>query len=403
MINSLLSPQVQSFIEEHYHDDPTQILLRYKSVFDIPTSTVVDQIIGRKKAEDKLPSWYAEKRIVYPRALHIEQASSEKAALTKINMLQKEFGAEMNKKILVDLTGGFGVDSFFFSKVFKAVNFVEPDSLLLEVAKHNHLLLGAFNISYYTMTADDFLESLPDTHSPDLIYIDPSRRKKGDRKVFSLNQCEPDIVALQPIILRSSNNLLVKSSPLLDLQKGLKELQCVKKICIISIDGDCKELLFFCENLFQSEPVISAINLNDESSEFSFLVSDERKAEIRYHDPMEYLYEPNPSLLKSGCFKLIGSGFNLFKLHPNTHLYTSEQFIDNFPGRAFQIESFLKFDPKKILASFEDGKANIITRNYPLRVDEIRKKTGLRDGGSRFLIACAGLRKKFLMVAARVK
>ncbi len=403
MINFLLSARAQSFIEEHYHDDPTQLLLKYKSVFDIPTSAIVDQIVGRKKAKDKLPSWHAEKKIIYPRGLHIEQASSERAALNKVELVKKELGADMHKKTLVDLTGGFGIDSFFFSRRFREVNFVEPDTILLEIAKHNHAVLGASNIRYYNMTSEDFLRSSPIDDRCDLIYIDPSRRRKGDRKVFSFDQCEPDVVALQPQIWRTCNNLLVKSSPLLDIQKGLNELRGVKKIFIVSIHGECKELLFYCEKSFQSEPLLVAINLNDESSEFSFLASEERKAEISYHDPLIYLYEPNSSLLKSGCFKLIGSRFKLFKLHPNTHLYTSESFIKDFPGRIFQITSYMKFDPKKILTSFEEGKANILTRNYPLRVDEIRKQTGLKDGGSRFLIGCTGMSKKFLMVAFSVK
>ncbi len=403
MINFLLSARAQSFIEEHYHDDPTQLLLKYKSVFDIPTSAIVDQIVGRKKAKDKLPSWYAEKKIIYPRGLHIEQASSERAALNKVELVKKELGADMHKKTLVDLTGGFGIDSFFFSRRFREVNFVEPDTILLEIAKHNHAVLGASNIRYYNMTSEDFLRSSPIDDRCDLIYIDPSRRRKGDRKVFSFDQCEPDVVALQPQIWRTCNNLLVKSSPLLDIQKGLNELRGVKKIFIVSIHGECKELLFYCEKSFQSEPLLVAINLNDESSEFSFLASEERKAEISYHDPLIYLYEPNSSLLKSGCFKLIGSRFKLFKLHPNTHLYTSESFIKDFPGRIFQITSYMKFDPKKILTSFEEGKANILTRNYPLRVDEIRKQTGLKDGGPRFLIGCTGMSKKFLMVAFSVK
>jgi hypothetical protein len=404
LINFLLSPRAQSFIEEHCHDDPAQLLLKYKSVFDIPTSVIVDQIVGKKKAKDKLPSWYAEKKIIYPRRLHIEQASSEKAAKNKIELLKKELGADMHKKILVDLTGGFGIDSFFFSRHFRDVNFVEPDTLLLEIAKHNHNVLGASNIRYYNMTSEDFLRSSPINDRCDLIYVDPSRRRKGDQRVFSFDQCDPDVVTLQQEIWRAGNNLLIKSSPLLDIQKGLNELKCVKKVFIISIHGECKELLFYCEKSFQSEPHLVAINLNDEGSEFSFLTSEEREAEISYHDPLIYLYEPNSSLLKSGCFKLIGSRFKLFKLHPNTHLYTSESFIEDFPGRIFQITSYLKFDPKKILTSFEEGKANILTRNYPLRVEEIRKQTGLKDGGSKFLIGCTGMMtKKFLIVASRVK
>ena len=225
---------------------------------------------------------------------------------------------------LLDLTGGFGVDSFFFSKIAKEVHFVEPNNNLLEVAKHNHHVLGATNLHYYNSTAEKFLDSLSSAMKFDMLYVDPSRRSKGGQKVFSLSQCEPDLIKLQHKIWQFTDNLLIKTSPLLDIKLGIKELPHVKKVYVISVHNECKEVLFYCEKNFLSEPSIVAINLDDEESSFSFSFSDEEKAEVQYEDPLVYLYEPNASILKAGAFKSIGARFGIYKLHPNTHIYTSD-------------------------------------------------------------------------------
>jgi hypothetical protein len=401
LIRKLLSDEVQSFIKDHHSADPHQILLKHRSVSGLPVSIVVDQLIGRRKAYEKLPSWYRHESVLYPPALNIEQASSEEAALIKVAFLQNKIG-DLSHKTLLDLTGGFGIDSYFFSKVFKTVHFVEPNSELLEISKHNHSVLGTSNIHYYNTFAEAFLENSPIT-SFDIIFLDPSRRIAGDKKVFSLTECEPNIVTLQQDIRKHSAHLLVKTSPLLDVQVGLNEVSFVKDIVITSIQNECKELLFFCEQNFKSEVTITAVNVNGKDANFSFLMSEERSAENVYSDPLKYLYEPNSSLLKSGAFKILGVVFDFPKLHPNTHLFTSSSFKDQFPGRVFEIESVIKPDPKRLMEYFEDGKANVFTRNYPLTVNEIRKKYGLKDGGDKYLIGCSGVNKKFLLVARRVR
>lgn len=396
----MLSDDVQSFIKDHHSADPHQILLKHRSVSGLPVSVVVDQLIGRQKAKERFPTWHRQDTIVYPPALNIEQASSERAACIKVEFLQHKMG-DLSSKTLVDLTGGFGVDSYFFSRIFKTVFFVEPNSALLEISAHNHGVLGSSNIQYYNTSAERFLENLP-ADSFDVIFIDPSRRITGDKKVFSLTQCEPNVVALQQKILTHASNLFLKASPLLDIQVGLNELHFVKEIAISSIQNECKELLFFCEENFKSEPIITAINENGRDANFSFLLSEERAAETRYSDPLEYLYEPNASLLKAGAFKILSVVFNLPKLHPNTHLLTSSSFNEQFPGRVFQIESIVS-DPKKLMEHFEDGKANILTRNYPLGVNEIRKKYSLKDGGNKYLVGCSGMQRRFLLVARRIR
>lgn len=402
MISSLLSNEVQSFIQKHQHDDTHQLLLKYKTVNNIPISSIVDQIIGRKKASEKLPSWYHHPDTIYPPSLNIEQASSEQAATLKINILDKELGGRLQDKTIIDLTGGFGVDSFKFSQAFKHVHLVEPNINLLEVTKHNLRNFGVTNISYHNATAEQFLHSLPEDTRTDMIYIDPSRRTNGNKKVFSLRDCEPDVVKLQEKMGQITDCWLVKCSPLLDIDTGLKQLSYGKKVFVLSIHNECKELLFYCDKKTNFGIFIEAIDLKDTEQPFSFLLSDERTAEVHYAEPLKYLYEPNAAILKAGAFKMIASVFDIYKLHPNTHLYTSDNLISNFPGRIFELVSTAKSDRKEISFFFPERKANVITRNYPLSVEALRKKISLKEGGDRYLIACSGIKKKYLLVANRL-
>ncbi len=390
------------FIEEHQQDDPNDLRLKYRTIFDVPANIVVDQILGRKKTKEKLPTWCNAKRVVYPPSLNLEQSSSERTALQKLKLFKEVANFDLGRARLVDLTGGFGVDSFFFSQVVKEVRFVEPNDNLLEIAKHNHHVLGATNLNYYNSTAEKFLDSLSSTMKFEMFYVDPSRRSKAGQKVFSLGQCEPDLIRLQPKIWQFTDNLLIKTSPLLDIKLGLKELRNVKKVHVISVHNECKEVLFYCEKNFMSEPSIAAINLNDDEHSFSFSFSDEEKAEVQYDDPRAYLYEPNASILKAGAFKSICARFGVYKLHPNTHIYTSDRPVHNFPGKVFQVEAFVKSSAKELMNFFESSRANILTRNYPLSVDALRKKTRLKEGGKKFLIGCSGVGRKFLIVANKL-
>jgi hypothetical protein len=403
LISSILSNEVQSFIQKHQHDDTHQLLLKYKTVNNVPISSIVDQIIGRKKASEKLPSWYHHPDTIYPPSLNIEQTSSEQAATFKINILDQELGGTLRDKTIVDLTGGFGVDSFKFSQAFKHVHLVEPDINLLEVTKHNLGNFGVTNISYHNATAEQFLYSLTEDTQVDVIYIDPSRRTNENKKVLSLKDCEPDVVKLQEKMGQITDRWLVKCSPLLDIDTGLKQLSYEKKVFVLSILNECKELLFYCDKNTNFRTFIEAIDLKRNTEQtFSFSLSDERTAEVRYAEPLKYLYEPNVAILKAGAFKMIASVFDVYKLHPNTHLYTSDNLISSFPGRIFELVTIAKSDRKEIALFFPERKANVITRNYPLSVEALRNKIGLKDGGDRYLIGCSGIKKKFLLVANRL-
>lgn len=391
------SPQVQQFIFDHEHDDEKKLLLKHKEILGIPSSQIANQISGRRKAKEKLPTFYKTRGIIYPPSVNLEQSSSEETAQLKVRLI---LNLVKNLDTCVDLTGGFGIDSFFFSHIFRKVIYVEPNLELLEIAKHNHTRLGNANIQYENSTAEKILANL---NKVDLIYIDPSRRS-GNKKVFTLQDSEPNIVDLQSTIFEKSDYLMIKTSPLLDIQSGLSELRFARSAHAVAVENEVKELLFIQEKDFGEETLIMATNIKSNSIDaFGFHFSDERSAEVQFSEPQTYLYEPNSAILKVGAFKWIAKAHRLKKIAPSTHFYTSDLLLEDFPGRIFRIISFVKSDPKKVLEAFPDQKANIITRNYPLSVEEIKKKTKLKDGGEKYLLGFSGQKEKFLCVAERLQ
>ena len=401
-IKDILQSAVQDFIRQHESDDENKLLLKHKSIHGVPASLVADQIAGRRKAKLKLPSWYATKNLLYPPSINIEQSSSEKTAAYKTDFLKHLLKIQFKK--VVDLTGGFGVDSFFFSSIFNEVNYVEPDENLFELVKHNHAALGRLNIQHHNTTAEAFFSATKDKF--DLVYIDPSRRSKGNQKIFRLADCTPDITQLQEIIFNKADLLLVKASPMLDILQGIKELKHVAKIYIVAVDNECKEVLFLCRKGHETDPDIEAVDLktsSDELNPFRFSLSQEKNSVADFSPPLRYLYEPNAALLKAGAFKLIAQRFALKKIQRHTHLYTSDKLIEDFPGKVFKIEVLVKADAKNVRQHFPDGKGNVVTRNYPLSPEQLKKKTGLKDGGEKFLIGFSGDTKKFTAVCARIK
>lgn len=398
MIDLLFRKEVQDFILTHEQEDEKKLVLKHRMILDVPSSIIAEQISGRRKAKTKLPLYYNTRNIVYPPGLNLEQSSSEKTAAFKATILSSALGPN---KTITDLTGGFGIDSFFMSKVCREIIYTEPNDSLLHVAKHNHATLGATNIQYHNTTAENFLSS--SSGKVDCIFIDPSRRNKASQKVFKLSDCEPDIPALLSEIFQRSNCLLIKTSPLLDIQQGIKELKHVERVWVLSVDNECKELLFFCRKNFAGESRLVAVNLQDGHADFEFNLAEEKNTHSKSSEPLTYLYEPNTSILKAGAFKFIGEHFSLFKLHPSTHLYTSTELIQSFPGRIFKIMRAVKSDPKTLLEVFPDGKANVITRNYPLTPEELKKKTKLKDGGEGYLLGFTGPSEKYLIAAERIK
>ncbi|MFZ2906766.1 MAG: SAM-dependent methyltransferase [Cyclobacteriaceae bacterium] len=398
MIASLLRPEVQAYIREHEADDEKKLILQQRPIFGVSPVAIAQQIIGRRKAKIKLPLYYNTLNILFPPGLNLEQSSSEKTAAFKARVLSSVIGPDA---VIADLTGGFGVDSLFFSRAFKKVIYAEPNPSLLEIARHNHRVFSADNIEFRQTTAEDFLKA--PGKNVDCIFLDPSRRDKSNKKVFMLTDCEPPVPALLSDLFQKTDCLFIKTSPLLDIANGLKELKHVETVWIVSVDNECKELLFFCRKGFPGEATLHAINLSGQEEGFSFTLEEEKKIVSDFSKPLTYLYEPNVSILKAGAFKLVGKKFSLKKLAPNTHLYSSHLLVKIFPGRIFKIGQPVKPDPKNIKENFPGGKANIIIRNYPLTPEQLKKKTKLKEGGDHYLIGFSGPSEKYLMAAERIK
>jgi hypothetical protein len=397
MIEKLVEKEVQEFILGHEHDDEKVLVLKHKTILGLPTSLIAEQLSARRKARTKIPLYYNTTNIVYPPGLNLEQSSSEGTALFKLELI-KHFLPSHYK--VADVTGGFGIDTFFLSKAFKKAYHVEPNAALQKIAAHNHSLLGAQHIVYKSETAEEFISSL--NEKLDCIFIDPSRRSAG-QKVFKLSDCEPNIVELLPRFFERSNYVLIKTSPLLDIQRGISELHGVERVWVVSVDNECKELLFLCNNSFSGETEIIAVNLSDKNqNDFKFTFSKEKSLVSKISEPLSFIYEPNASILKAGAFKSIGELFHLNKIQTNTHLFTSPDLVADFPGRVFQILSPVK-EGKEIREIFTEGKANIITRNYPLSPEQLKKKLKLNDGGDLYLLAFSGEKKKFMLACNRVR
>ncbi|WP_108869335.1 THUMP-like domain-containing protein [Aquimarina aquimarini] len=371
----LIHKEVQEFISEN-SDSSTNLstlILKGSPFKGISAKELAQQIQGKRKAKKKLPTWYNKKGIYYPPTLNLEQTSSEATALYKSNLV--------SGSTLIDLTGGLGIDDYFFSKQVTQVIHCELNPELSKVATHNFKILKQNTIK--TITGDG-LQILTNYNSVDWIYIDPSRRHDSKGKVFFLEDCLPNVPDNLDFFFEKSKHILIKTSPLLDIQIGIKALKKVKEIHIVAVDNEVKELIWILDQNFIGDFKIKTVNIQkDKQQEFSFFSKDEAKQSINLASPMTYLYEPNTAILKSGGFLSIAQAFGIKKLHINSHLYTSDQVID-FPGRKFEIIAVYPYH-KKTLSKTGITKANITTRNFPESVATLRKKLKIKDGGDTYL------------------
>lgn len=396
----LAAREIQDFIRSNESLDERELVLKHKEILGVPASLLANQISGRRKSRYKLPDHYAHDGIIYPPAINLEQCSSEATARFKAKVI-RDYLAEhgIAPGTGVDLSSGFGVDSYFMQQHFNIFHCVEPDGELQAIAQHNHVIMGGAKAEYHTQSAESFLATT--MQSFDFVYLDPSRRH-GTSKVIRFQDCLPNPIGLMPQLLQRSSLVLIKASPMLDVQQGLSELHSVEKVIVVSVDGECKEILFLCTQS-HSIPVIEAVDLfsrTDECQRFVFAIDDERTARSEFADPKKYLYEPSPSILKAGAFKLVGSRYGLNKMSVNTHLYTSDQLVSGFQGRSFEI---IKVNPAAadIAKHFPDRKANVAVRNYPLSPDALKRKWKIGDGGEEYLIGFSGVNKKFIVIARR--
>lgn len=356
---------------------------------------VADQWLARNKAKHKLPFWHANQNVIFPPPLSVEQASSEITANYKAQIFARNFG----NAPCADLTGGMGLDTWALSKVTDSVKYIEQNSNLAAVAKYNFEVLEQQNIKVLNENSVLFAQSA--NQAIKNFYIDPHRRDDAKNKVFKIEDCEPNLLSIKHLL----ENYMVKFSPMLDIKLAVEQLgKSITEVHIVALENEVKELLFISQkSTIESKTSIHCVNFlpNSQPQLFTFDYKGEENSVIKYAQPSTYIYEPNATILKAGAFKSIAAQFGLAKLAPNSHLYTADSLVENFAGRSFVCEAVCKFDKKEILSKLPTPKANISTRNFPLKPEEIKKKLGLQDGGEYYLFATENMDKQKIVLVCR--
>lgn len=370
--SKLISSDIQNYINQNLNSDLNKLLLKKSPFSDVSMQEIVQQIKGRKTAEKKFP-FLTKEGIVFPPNLNLEQASSQSTAEYKAQNL--------NGKSFLDLTCGFGIDAYFLSKNFDEVTLIEQNSELISIVENNWKTLGS-KANFINENLEKFLENSQQKF--DVIYLDPARRDQQNKKKFLLEDLSPNLLEIEEKLHSISDKIIVKLSPLIDISYLISELKNITEIQIIAVRNEVKELLLIIDKQdasFELQDVsIRCVNLESEEPEFLFKFNDEKSANSEFSESSNFLYIPNNSILKAGAFNIISEKFGLKKLHPNTHFYTSEHKIEDFPGRVLEIEKIDAKDLKK------GEKYNLVSKNYPLKPEEIKKKYKLNDGGNHYLI-----------------
>ncbi len=390
-LKSILQTEIQNFINQNLDSDISKLALKKNPFPRINYSILINQIIAKKKAKEKLPTWFSNENIVYPDKISIEQTSSETTAKYKASLVSGEK--------MIDCTGGFGIDDYYFSKQFKKVIHCELNADLSQIVTHNFEVLKATNIECYRGDSTEILKQLHEKF--DCIYIDPSRRNHAKGKVFMLADCLPNVVDLQDFYYQFTDTILIKTAPILDLHSGSLELKNVAEIHIVAVENEVKELLWKIDKNFNKSSEIIAVNLEKEKQTITKIESSKAYF-ASYSLPKKYLYEPNASLMKSGGFEAVSELFDIEKLHQHSHLYTSHEFID-FPGRKFQIDAIVPFQKKEISQHIQGKKMNVSTRNFPIKPEEIKKKFKITDGGTIFAFFTTNMNnEKIILLCTKI-
>lgn len=362
------------FILQHRNDDPRDLALRQSRYPDVNIPYAVQQIAAWQMAKKKLPLWAENDHIIYPVHLSMEQCSSQVTAEYKASIIS-------DGETMTDLTAGFGVDATIIGKRFKHLNYVERNEELCRIANNNLPLLGVKDFDVINSNAEEVLSDL--SHQS-LIFLDPARRDEHGAKTVLIGDCTPDVTQLQDALLEKADLVMIKLSPMLDIVNIQKELKCVKEIHIVSVDNECKEVLVLMSKDATNNS-IHCTNITKQNIQKYVATADDRNAECHYaKEPSSYLYEPNVSIMKAACFRGIAETYCVEKLHPSSHLYTSDKLIADFPGRIFKVEDVFSLKDKALKGI---KKANLTVRNFPSTVAELRKRLKLNEGGSDYLFA----------------
>ena len=420
----------RQFIADHLNDDVNFLALHAKQYPDVDIAFALRQIEGRQKARHKLPTLSANPDWLFPQSLAVEQCSSEATALFKQQIVSSLLSGSADSQLssMVDLTGGFGIDCYFLSELFCRSVYVERQEELCRLARHNFSLSGR-EIEVVNADATDYAQTMqPAT----LIYLDPARRSKNGEKVFLIDDLEPNVKQLLPVLSQKGRLLMIKLSPMLDIQRLLSDLQGVSELFVLAVANEVKELLAVIDTLSlsasseacdtgspqsfarkgchtgspqsfarkgcQYDPTIHAVNLTSSGNHhFSFTLQQEKQARCEYAtEVMTYIYEPDNALMKAGCYKLLSEKYGLLKLDPSSHLYTSLELCRDFQGRVFRVKGIA--DKKQLSGC----KANILARNYPLSAPQIKQKYKIIDDDDEYLIATRINGKPIILSATKL-
>ena len=361
-------------IRRHRQDDVRQLALKGMDPM------VIQQIAGWQVARTKVPSWAEVEGLHYPRHLSLEQCSSEQTARYKASLLSPG-------DTFVDLTGGFGVDFFFMSQPFQRRVYVEQQQELCDIARHNFDLLN-HPCTVVCGSATEYLQQMPHASA---IYIDPARRDAHGARTYSISDCTPNVLELQELLVKKADRVIIKLSPMLDWHKAASDLQHISAIHIVSVQNECKELLLVLADGAMSEAPVVCINLLADGTHQRFEynpATNAQSANVNAKVNTTYLYEPNASIMKAGCFDEIGDFYQICKLSANSHLYVSDHEVKDFPGRGFQILSIPSMNKRELKEALRDiDRANITVRNFPMSAEALRKRLRLKDGGDLYIFA----------------
>ena len=387
----LINEATRDFIRRHADDDVRRLALQGTKSGEVDLMQALQQIAGRQTARRKLPSWAEVDDIVYPPHLNMEQCSSEQTARYKAQIVNCKLSncKLSNGKSFVDLTGGFGVDFYWMSKGFESRAYVEQDAELCAIAEANFRLLGlSCSVSCANSAA-----YLTEMEHADVIFLDPARRNEHGGRTYSIEDCSPNVMELLPLLMEKADMIVLKLSPMLDWRKAVSDLKHVAEVHIVSVDNECKELLLVLGKEATGDLRLVCVN-NSQILAFSpSLRTPSPKAtdsEFVGYGPERpsYLYEPNASIMKAGCFDELAARFPVSQVAANSHLFLSTDEIEDFPGRGFQISAISSMNKKEIGEKLSGVKsANIAVRNFPMTADQLRKKLKLKDGGPVYIFA----------------
>lgn len=379
VIEALNDPDIKKFIADHGGDDVARLGL-VKMPDGWPRALILDQIRARQKAAAKVPDWAGNNDLILPRPDVMEQCSSTATARFKASLVG---GARF-----IDLTAGAGVDCAALAQRFDAGIAVERDPFSAACLRHNLPRMGA----QFVQVVEDSAESFIQTANPcDLIFIDPQRRTAQTRGLFRLEDTSPPVLDLLPMLLSRARAILLKTSPVLDIDLACGQLGRVCAVHVVEWRGECKELLFLIARDHDGAPMICAHKIDDSGIpviSHSATRDDEGQESLRLSAPGRFLYEPGPAFMKAGLFATMGARFKMGQLHPATHLYSGDEWIADFPGRGFAVEAILPADRKALRAALPSGQANLALRNFPGTVEDLKKRLTIRDGGDHYLFAC---------------